>query len=904
MPKEDGAVVIKTTIDNKKAQAELNRFAKKIDDLNAKIKRAESDRLPWLEQAEQLGAKLDEAKAKLEAMRAAPTGTYTAEQIAEQAETVKSLQAQWDAAQNKVDGYDRAIERSKSQLNAAEERAGELAEQLSGVNTNALESALSTVAEKAKSFGKAIQSKIAGGFKTAANLCKKLGANIASAAKKLNVFGKITGAIQKKISKLGMMIRRVFIFSVITSMLRAIRTEISKLLSVNTELQTALGRLKGALLTAIEPIYSALVPVLTQVIELLTRAAMAAAQFTAALFGTTAKQAQKNAKALYEQTEATEQAGKAADKASKSFASFDEVEQLTAPKNTTDSADASAPIFDFEFDDTSIYDKYKELLDKLKDLWADGEYFEFGKTIAESLNDAAQSVDDWINNVFRPNGVKWAGRIADILNGMIEGWNAKATGKTLADGLNAILDIANTFLKKFDAANFGKKIGEAINGFFSNVDWKLLSDFFSNGWNDLIDIIYELINTVKWGEIGENIGQFLSDAIAGIDWEKTGKTLASFFLGIADFIIGLLGGVNWGDITSAISSFLIGAMDEVSAWLQSKDWVEFGNSLYESVKSAIEGVDFAGLADSFFELLGSAFGAAVATVGGILDGVFDDLKAYFEEKVNEAGGNIPKAFLQGILDGLNIVGDIENWIKEHIATPFYEGMLKTFGVEEGSSEMKTIGGLLSEGFVNGIIQGIPWLREMHWIKEVFGPIIDAVKILFGVHSPSTVMTEIGEMIGQGLVNGITSAIQGVKDILNAIITAVENAANWCIDKLNLLSFDVPDWVPLIGGETFGINIPKVSIPRLAAGAVIPPNREFMAVLGDQTSGTNIEAPEALLRQMAQEAANANTELLREILQAIRAGQTIEVDRMPFGRVVRDAYDRESARAGASFVRVT
>ena len=55
----------------------------------------------------------------------------------------------------------------------------------------------------------------------------------------------------------------------------------------------------------------------------------------------------------------------------------------------------------------------------------------------------------------------------------------------------------------------------------------------------------------------------------------------------------------------------------------------------------------------------------------------------------------------------------------------------------------------------------------------------------------------------------------------------------------------------------GINIKKVNwgnvhIPRLAQGAVIPANREFLAVLGDQKHGTNIEAPADLIRQIVRE----------------------------------------------------
>lgn len=52
------------------------------------------------------------------------------------------------------------------------------------------------------------------------------------------------------------------------------------------------------------------------------------------------------------------------------------------------------------------------------------------------------------------------------------------------------------------------------------------------------------------------------------------------------------------------------------------------------------------------------------------------------------------------------------------------------------------------------------------------------------------------------------------------------------------------------------SIPEAKIPRLAQGAVIPPNREFMAVLGDQRSGYNVEAPADLIRQMVIEGIQA------------------------------------------------
>ena len=93
-------------------------------------------------------------------------------------------------------------------------------------------------------------------------------------------------------------------------------------------------------------------------------------------------------------------------------------------------------------------------------------------------------------------------------------------------------------------------------------------------------------------------------------------------------------------------------------------------------------------------------------------------------------------------------------------------------------------------------------------------------------------------------------------IVESAINLIIKGINWMISKLNTIHFEIPDWVPIIGGKSFGINISpvsEVSLPRLATGAVIPPNREFMAVLGDQKHGTNIEAPLDTIQQAAAQA---------------------------------------------------
>ena len=89
-----------------------------------------------------------------------------------------------------------------------------------------------------------------------------------------------------------------------------------------------------------------------------------------------------------------------------------------------------------------------------------------------------------------------------------------------------------------------------------------------------------------------------------------------------------------------------------------------------------------------------------------------------------------------------------------------------------------------------------------------------------------------------------------------MIAGIEGGLNAVIGALNTLHWEIPSWVPGLGGKGFGFDIPKANfgrIPELANGAVINPNSPFLAILGDQKSGTNIEAPLETIKQALVEA---------------------------------------------------
>ena len=93
---------------------------------------------------------------------------------------------------------------------------------------------------------------------------------------------------------------------------------------------------------------------------------------------------------------------------------------------------------------------------------------------------------------------------------------------------------------------------------------------------------------------------------------------------------------------------------------------------------------------------------------------------------------------------------------------------------------------------------------------------------------------------------VKSPINAIIGFMNRWLRGMANIINGLSGMLNNLKFDIPDWVPGVGGNSLGFDIPKVTapqIPYLASGAVIRGGDPFMAVLGDQPHGqTNIETP--------------------------------------------------------------
>ena len=229
-----------------------------------------------------------------------------------------------------------------------------------------------------------------------------------------------------------------------------------------------------------------------------------------------------------------------------------------------------------------------------------------------------------------------------------------------------------------------------------------------------------------------------------------------------------------------------------------------------------------------------------------------------------------------VQEGMAFVQNIFAGISEFMQGIFAKDWTEQFGA---------FGNVLNAFFAN---------VENVWnaVKSIFGGIVDFVKNVFAGDWGAAWDSVVGIFKGiwDLLVSIVKAPINIVIGLINGLVQGVVDGINLVINALNGLSFDIPDWVPILGGQKFGFNLtPLVApkIPLLAKGAVLPANKPFLAMVGDQRHGTNVEAPLATIQEAVAlvmedqfngmmagfEAVTARQEQILETLLGIEIGDT-------------------------------
>lgn len=606
--------------------------------------------------------------------------------------------------------------------------------------------------------------------------------------------------------------------------------------TTNANISTLWGsliRLQNAFATAFSPILTVITPILSRFIDLISTAITYVGMFFGYLAGnktyTKALAVQKNYAASLDKTA---KSTKKATKAAKDYLSpLDEINRYTTNKDTDTTPSGSdvngTPISkmfeEVPIDAPPIFEKIKDVLGQIfqpfKEAWErEGKNtIDAAKYALSELGALAKSVGSSMLEVWtNGTGTQILSTMLQIAQGLLTtvgniarqldiAWNKNAVGtaiiQAIADAFQKVLDIINRLV--WDTAQWAGSLN-----------------------------FYPLLNSIKnlfesMSPLIEAIGSFLERLYTNIILPMLTWLIESGLPALINVLAGLfnfLGEHQW--IVDAIGTAL------VTAFATSKIV-----PLIATISSAVLG--FVGHIGTLINILKD---------GGGLIGVIGKVVSTF--------GIVPIAIATAIAaiiliathwDQLKaVMSKLMDWIKGVFATDWHA----QFGV---------IGDVV-EVFLNsfkGIFNSIKQICSgfVTFLKGVFTGNVD--KALKGILN-----------ILRGAANLIYSIFKApvnmVIALFNGLNRAIINAINGLVDGLNHIK--VPDWVPGIGGK--GINLSHANytrIPYLAQGAVIPAGNPFLAVLGDQTKGNNLEMPENLLRKIVSEESDKGTGMIKLVV---------------------------------------
>lgn len=589
-------------------------------------------------------------------------------------------------------------------------------------------------------------------------------------------------------------IKRMFISGIFNEAKESLRTLAKFSDTFNqsmSNIKNSAKQLSGSLAVSLGNLVNTLEPMITSLLNSISKALTYINALFAMFSGKTTMTVAKKQTDSYR--DSLDDASKSAKDLKNQVYGFDELNKRSGKSDGSDLFE-EVPI------DSVLPESLKELFDKLKELWENGEYFDFGKKLAEALNAGLQKLDDWFNNVLRPKGTEWAKNIAEVFSGLVDGIDWKLLGKTLADGLNAVFDIINTFLTTFDFENLGKGIGEAINGWFENIEWDLIATTFANGFNAIVNTIHGLVSSVNWANMGDSIAKFIQTFFTAVDWGKAADTISTSINGIVTAFQHLIDGVDWKSIGSELASAASDMITGIDWGAAFKAVSDAFISIEDLILGAIQGIDWRGIGAALADGVNSIDVATLLTNAGKI--VVDFISGVLEFAVQAIESIDWSNLTQKLWDGLvGILQEID-WSKL-VSTAFellgaaigaVASIAVTLGeniwsiLKEAWESVKTYFSEYIDSFGGDIVAGLwegiknAFANVGNWIKEnIFDPFIDGFKQAFGINSPSTVMMEMGKYIVEGLLQGIKGIWDTVTSwfstALSALKSTISNAWN-------------------------------------------------------------------------------------------------------------------------------
>lgn len=794
---EDGSVVIETDIDDKEAQKELNRLTKKIDALQDKLDKKTSQRSELAQEVKQIGVEADEARKKLEYMQSGEK-FFTTSSIKEQQAAVSALEKQWDKARIAADKLDAEVYDGTQSMIRMKEEAGQIQRRLASTSPalGAMSTALDRMQVSAHRFS----------------------------------------------MRLREVVRSALVFTVISQGLASLREWFGRVIRTNDEAVDAMARLKGALLTLAQPIVNVVLPAFTAFLNILTKIIYAIANVVSTLFGTTIEASAEAAENLYGEADAIESVGAAAEEASGSLASFDEINQLSSSAGSGGAGgfggvgtDEIKPIFE-DFNTA----EYKAKIDEIT-AYLSGALLALGAILAFS-------------GVNIPLGLSlMAAGAVGLVSLLAQDWNAM--DRSVKAALTRVMVLLGTAalaigaILCFSGANVPLGIGLMIAGAASlgtavALNWATMDQNIRQAIVGILEIIgaallvIGAILTFSGANLPLGIGLMLAGAAslaaaAALNWELTGGNIKAviteitLLLGASLLAVGAVIALSGANLPLGIGLMIAGAVSLATA--AALNW----DSIVEALKGEI------GIITAMVSAALLVLGAVIAFSGANLPLGIALLAAGAVGLVSVAAlnWNAIATELQGE------IGRITAFVSASLLVLGIILCLSGVGIPLGIS-------LIAAGAVGLVtVAAVNWDAILDKLKEVWRDITS----WFNTSVKKYLSLDYWKGVGSDILNGLWD---GLKSVWSSITGWVSDKVSWITSKFSntkatvSAEYDLPDAQSYNLQKSRAIVSPQVmnNVPHLARGTVVPPNREFLAVLGDNTRETEVVSPVSTMKQ--------------------------------------------------------
>lgn len=383
------------------------------------------------------------------------------------------------------------------------------------------------------------------------------------------------------------------------------------------QLANTMGDVKEQFGQAVMQIETAFMPLLSRLASGFSTVASAALSFSSAIksaFGiesdtnsaavatTTANAAASAAESYEDIEESAENTQKAQEN---SLASFDKVIKIGKQESsTTSSGGGGGGTSPSATASPTRVAKASTWADELKKSLQQGDWGGLGKMLADKINNVVANIK-WkevgeklgkgITNAFTfaynfLKSTKWTkigSGFATFLNGVIKKTDFNLIGRTLGAKLNAMIGLAFGFVTTFNFAAAGLGLSDIINGWFDEVDWEMLGDTLGGMIEGVVEFAFNFVDNLDFEKMAENFATAFNRTLAKINFKKIGQTVSKAFIGV------------WNFIGTALKKI---------------DWEKVGKSISE----LINGIDWNGILQSLFGVIGGIIKATPELLGGII----------------------------------------------------------------------------------------------------------------------------------------------------------------------------------------------------------------------------------------------------------------------------------------------